>query len=62
MGCPWGRSSCSEPNFRGLSERIFAHEGVHHDLVTPRERAEVEFDIRVGDAVAFDNHLDLGPG
>ena len=30
----WGMSSCAEENFRTLSRRVFAHEGVHHDLVT----------------------------
>ena len=34
----WGRSSCSAENFHALSRRIFAHEGVSHDLVTPASR------------------------
>lgn len=50
----WGRSSCSAENFHSLSRRIFAHEGVSHDLVTPREQAAVAFDVRVGDAVRFE--------
>jgi hypothetical protein len=50
----WGRSSCSAENFHSLSRRIFAHEGVSHDLVTPREQAAVAFDVRVGDAVGFE--------
>ncbi len=50
----WGRSSCSAENFHALSRRIFAHEGVSHDLVTPREQAAVAFDVRVGDQVSFD--------
>jgi hypothetical protein len=49
----WGRSSCSAENFHALSRRIFAHEGVSHDLVTPREQAAVAFDVRVGDPVSF---------
>jgi hypothetical protein len=49
----WGRSSCAEDNFRLLSRRIFAHEGVSHDLVTPREVAAKAYDIRVGDRVGF---------
>lgn len=49
----WGHSNCTQPNFRALSQRIFAHESVHHELVTPRERAAVEFDVRVGDLVEF---------
>ncbi|MDG3007904.1 SprT-like family protein [Paludisphaera mucosa] len=50
----WGRSSCSAENFHALSRRIFAHEGVRHDLVTPREQAASAFGVRVGDAVEFD--------
>ena len=50
----WGRSSCSAENFHVLSRRIFAHEGVSHDLVTPREQAAVAFDVRVGDQVRFE--------
>ena len=50
----WGRSSCSAENFHVLSRRIFAHEGVSHDLVTPREQAAVAFDVRVGDQVSFE--------
>jgi hypothetical protein len=50
----WGRSSCSAENFHTLSRRIFAHEGVSHDLVTPREQAAVAFDVRVGDLVCFE--------
>ena len=50
----WGRSSCSAQNFHTLSRRIFAHEGVRHDLVTPREQAAETFGVRVGDAVEFD--------
>ena len=56
----WGRSSCSAENFHVLSRRIFAHEGVSHDLVTPREQAAVAFDVRVGDQVSFEARgLDL---
>lgn len=50
----WGKSSCSAANFHALSNRIFAHEGFTHDLVTPREQAAVAFDVRVGDVVEFD--------
>jgi hypothetical protein len=50
----WGRSSCSAENFHALSRRIFAHEGVSHDLVTPHEQAAVAFDVRVGDQVSFE--------
>jgi hypothetical protein len=51
----WGRSSCSAANFHMLSRRIFGHEGVTHDLVTPREVAAEAFQIRVGDLVSFEH-------
>jgi len=50
----WGRSNCSAENFHMLSRRIFAHEGVTHDLVTPRELAATAHGVRVGDMVAFE--------
>lgn len=51
----WGRSSCAAANFHALSRRIFGHEGVTHDLVTPRERAAEVYQIRVGDRVSFEH-------
>jgi hypothetical protein len=51
----WGRSSCTAVNFHTLSRRIFGHEGVTHDLVTPRELAAESFQIRVGDLVSFEH-------
>jgi hypothetical protein len=51
----WGRSNCSAPNFHALSRRIFAHEGVYHDLVTPREEAGVAYGIAAGDRVTFEH-------
>jgi hypothetical protein len=50
----WGRSSCSAENFQILSRRIFGHEAVSHDLVTPREQAAIAFDVHVGDQVCFE--------
>jgi len=49
----WGRSNCRARNYHALSQRIFAHEGAFHDLITPRETARSAFDIRVGDRVSF---------
>jgi hypothetical protein len=51
----WGRSNCRAGNFHALSRRIFAHEGVFHDLVTPREEAGVAFGIVAGDLVSFEH-------
>jgi hypothetical protein len=50
----WGRSNCRADNFHALSQRIFAHEGAFHDLITPREQARAAFDIHVGDHVSFE--------
>jgi hypothetical protein len=50
----WGRSNCSARNFHALSQRIFAHEGAYHDLITPREQARAAFGIHVGDRVWFE--------
>lgn len=50
----WGESSCARDNFQNLSRHIFAHAGVKHELITPREVAASAFDIRVGDRVAFE--------
>jgi hypothetical protein len=51
----WGRSNCRAANFHALSRRIFAHEGVFHDLVTPREEAGVAYGIVAGDRVSFEH-------
>jgi hypothetical protein len=50
----WGRSNCRADNFHALSQRIFAHEGAFHDLITPREHARAAFNIHVGDRVSFE--------
>lgn len=57
-----GKSSCSAQPFKGLALRIFGHAGVHHELLTPTERAETNHQVRVGDRVAFehDGQLRLG--
>jgi predicted SprT family Zn-dependent metalloprotease len=50
----WGRSSCSGDNFKALAWNYFAHTETKHDLVTQHERAHAQFDVRVGDRVAFE--------
>jgi len=49
----WGDSSCSLGNFHRLSQAIFGHAGIEHDLVTPREVAATTYDVRVGIRVSF---------
>jgi hypothetical protein len=50
-----GKSSCAAPPFHALSRDIFGHNGVVHDLVTPREVAALTHEIRLGDVVAFEH-------
>ncbi|MFW9914632.1 MAG: SprT-like family protein [Candidatus Thorarchaeota archaeon] len=50
----WGKSSCSRPNFQLLARQIFGHKDITHQLVTQHERALVNFNIKVGDTVAFE--------
>jgi hypothetical protein len=57
----WGTSSCAQGLFHRLSRAIFGHEGVTHDLVTPKEIAALTHGIKVGDMVTFshqgENHM-----
>jgi hypothetical protein len=50
----WGKSSCSRSNFQLLAQQIFGHKDITHRLVTQHERALVNFNIKVGDNVAFE--------
>ncbi|MHA2500477.1 MAG: SprT-like family protein [Candidatus Hodarchaeales archaeon] len=50
----WGKSSCSRSNFQLLAQQIFGHKDIAHQLVTQHERALVNFNIKVGDTVAFE--------
>ncbi|MDX2039391.1 MAG: SprT-like family protein [Isosphaeraceae bacterium] len=50
----WGDSSCDAPNYQTLASRIFGHQGVRHELITPHARAASEFTLRVGDHVRFE--------
>lgn len=50
----WGKSSCKAPRFKDLARRFFGHVETTHNLVTPRERAAVHHDVRVGQDVEFD--------
>lgn len=49
----WGKSSCKAARFKTLALRIFGHTGTTHDLVTTREVAAVQHDIKLGGMVAF---------
>ncbi len=49
----WGKSSCSNKKFLNISNNIFSHKDVKHQLITQNEIAMVKFNIRVGDYVSF---------
>ncbi len=50
-----GEVELRQAQFQALSEAIFGHASVVHDLVTPREIAAKAHAIRQGDLVAFDH-------
>ncbi|MEM9412881.1 MAG: hypothetical protein AAGA30_17350 [Planctomycetota bacterium] len=58
----WKNSNCSALRFRNIAKNIFRHRQSSHQLITPRDRAEQQFDISTGDWVKFKNgnHLLLG--
>jgi hypothetical protein len=49
-----GRSNCAAEPYRRAAWDLFAHSETRHDLVTQHERALTQFDVRVGDRVAFE--------
>jgi hypothetical protein len=49
----WGLSSCSGERFKDLAINLFGHTETRHDLITQRERALTQFDVRVGARVTF---------
>ena len=51
----WGDSSCTQANFHRLSQHIFGHAGVEHDLVTPHEVAATTYAVCPGDRVGFEH-------
>ena len=49
----WDKSSCSKARFHSITQRYFGHTENKHNLVTPRETAQVKFGIKPGMAVTF---------
>lgn len=49
----WNDSSCSQCRFQDIASRFFGHTEHSHDLITQRERAARNFDVRVGAFVRF---------
>jgi len=49
----WDHSCCVSSRFQGIAERLFGHTEHKHDLITQRERADRQFNVRVGTRVQF---------
>jgi AraC-like DNA-binding protein len=49
----WVDSDCAKSRFQNITKRLFGHTEHRHELITQRERAKSEFNIRLGDRVSF---------
>jgi len=49
----WEDSCCAANRFQNIAYRLFRHTEHRHELITPRERAASEFNVRVGSRVCF---------
>lgn len=49
----WRQSSCAGQRFRSIAFQIFSHTDTTHQLITTIERAQVKYDIKLGDKVTF---------
>ena len=49
----WTTSSCAGQRFASLATNLFGHTQMTHQLITPRERAETKYGVRVGSRVRF---------
>ncbi|REJ68224.1 MAG: SprT-like family protein [Planctomycetota bacterium] len=49
----WEKSSCSKPRFHSITRRFFGHTENTHQLITPKEKALVQFGIKPGMVVRF---------
>jgi len=49
----WDKSSCSRPRFYSITRRFFGHTENKHLLITPQEKAIVQFGIQPGMVVRF---------
>lgn len=49
----WSNSSCSRAQFHSIALRFFGHTENKHQLITPREKALVQYGIKPGMAVRF---------
>jgi predicted metal-binding protein len=49
----WDKSSCSHARFHSITRRFFSHTENKHQLITPREKAMVQYGILPGMKVRF---------
>lgn len=49
----WDKSSCSQPRYCSITRRFFGHTKNKHQLITPREKAIVQFGLKPGMKVRF---------
>ena len=49
----WDKSSCSQPRYCSITRRFFSHTENKHQLITPREKAIVQFGLKPGMKVRF---------
>lgn len=49
----WDKSSCAKPRFQSIARRFFGHVEYRHGLVTPKEKAMIQYGIKPGMAVRF---------
>jgi hypothetical protein len=49
----WEKSSCSQARFQSVTHRFFGHTENKHQLITPREKAIVQFGFKPGMKVRF---------
>lgn len=52
----WKDSSCAQSRFKSIAQRLFGHRASKHHLLTNREAAAVQHNLRPGDRVCF--HFD----
>jgi hypothetical protein len=49
----WKDSSCAQNRFKSIAQRVFGHRASKHHLLTNREAAAVQHNLRPGDQVCF---------
>lgn len=50
----WTDSNCAASRFQGITRHLFSHTEHRHELITQRERASQQFNVKLGTRVRFD--------